>query len=113
MISPLLDPSQSLFNALRELRRKMAHFIPSAGVRPKGSYNSTKGAWPITASSKHLVFTNRDNGSRSKSLSKTVSEQAKPALLHEISELLTLLWTLVFEPKHILEMMNHLMNEHG
>jgi hypothetical protein len=22
----------------------MAHFIPSAGVRPKGSYNSTKGA---------------------------------------------------------------------
>ena len=42
-----------------------------------------------------------------------VSEQAKPAILRDISELLTLLWTLVFEPEHILKMMNHLMNEHG
>jgi hypothetical protein len=44
---------------------------------------------------------------------KAVSEQAKPALLHEIGKLLTLLWTLVFEPKHILKMMNHLMDEDG
>src|SRR5258706_15635032 len=36
----------------------------------------------------------------------TVSEQAEPALLREISKLLTLLWALVFEPKHILKMMN-------
>src|SRR6266478_5399552 len=43
----------------------------------------------------------------------TVSEQAEPALLREISKLLTLLWTLVFEPKHILKMMNHLMDEDG
>ena len=42
-----------------------------------------------------------------------VSEQAKPTILRDISELLTLLWTLVFEPEHILKMMNHLMNEHG
>jgi hypothetical protein len=42
-----------------------------------------------------------------------MSEQAKPAILRDISELLTLLWTLVFEPEHILKMMNHLMNEHG
>jgi hypothetical protein len=42
-----------------------------------------------------------------------VSEQAKPTILCDISELLTLLWTLVFEPEHILKMMNHLMNEHG
>jgi hypothetical protein len=48
MISPLLDPLQSLFNASRELRRKMAHFIPSAGIRPKGSYNSTKGPQSVT-----------------------------------------------------------------
>jgi hypothetical protein len=41
MISPLLDPSRSPLNALRGLRRKMAHFIPSAGVHRKGSYNST------------------------------------------------------------------------
>jgi hypothetical protein len=26
----------------------MAHFIPSAGVRPKGSYNSTKGPQSVT-----------------------------------------------------------------
>jgi hypothetical protein len=44
---------------------------------------------------------------------KTVPEQAKPTILRDISELLTLLWTLVFEPEHILKMMNHLMNEHG
>src|SRR5215831_762090 len=41
MISPLLDPSRKPPNALRGLRRKMAHFIPSAGVHTKGSYNST------------------------------------------------------------------------
>src|SRR5215469_2751475 len=41
MISPLLDPSRKPLNALRGLRRKMAHFIPSAGVHTKGSYNST------------------------------------------------------------------------
>jgi hypothetical protein len=44
MISPLPDPSQSLLNASRELRRKMAHFIPSAGIRPNRSCNSIKGA---------------------------------------------------------------------
>jgi hypothetical protein len=44
---------------------------------------------------------------------KTVPEQAKPTILRDIGELLTLLWTLVFEPEHILKMMNHLMNEHG
>jgi hypothetical protein len=43
----------------------------------------------------------------------TVSEQAQPTILRDVSELLTLLWTLVFEAKHILKMMNHLMNEHG
>ena len=43
----------------------------------------------------------------------TVSEQAEPALLREISKLLTLLWTLVFERKHILKMMNQLMDEDG
>src|SRR6516164_7034587 len=42
-----------------------------------------------------------------------VSEQAKPTILRDVSELLTLLWTLVFEAKHILKMMNQLMNEHG
>ena len=36
----------------------------------------------------------------------TVSEQAKPTILRDVSELLTLLWTLVFEAKHILKMMN-------
>src|SRR5215510_604033 len=41
MISPWLDPSRKPPNALRGLRRKMAHFIPSAGVHTKGSYNST------------------------------------------------------------------------
>src|SRR5262249_54744048 len=42
MISPLLDPSRKPPNALRGLRRKMAHFIPSAGAHTKGSYNLTK-----------------------------------------------------------------------
>ena len=42
MISPLLGPSRKPLNALRGLRRKMAHFIPSAGVHTKGSYNSTR-----------------------------------------------------------------------
>src|SRR5215813_7604651 len=41
MISPWQDPSRKPPNALRGLRRKMAHFIPSAGVHTKGSYNST------------------------------------------------------------------------
>ena len=41
----------------------------------------------------------------------TVSEQAEPTILRDIGELLTLLWALVFETKHILKMMNHLMNE--
>src|SRR5262245_38478401 len=41
MISPWLDPSRKPPNALRGLRRKMAHFIPNAGVDTKGSYNST------------------------------------------------------------------------
>src|SRR5215813_1689909 len=41
MISPLLGPSRKPLNALRGLRRKMAHFIPSAGVHRKGSSNST------------------------------------------------------------------------
>src|SRR5215475_8658189 len=41
-----------------------------------------------------------------------MSEQAQPAVLRKISKLLTLLRTLVFEPEHILKMMNHLMNEH-
>jgi hypothetical protein len=41
----------------------------------------------------------------------TVFEQAKPTILRDIGELLTLLWALVFEAKHILNMMNHLMNE--
>src|SRR6516162_906976 len=40
MISPLLDPSRKPPNALRGLRRKMAHFIPSAGVHTN-SYNLT------------------------------------------------------------------------
>ena len=43
----------------------------------------------------------------------TVSEQAQPTILRDVSELLTLLWTLVFEAKHILKMMNHLMDEDG
>src|SRR5262249_59422339 len=41
MISPWLDPSRKPPNALRGLRRKMAYFIPNAGVHTKGSYNST------------------------------------------------------------------------
>jgi hypothetical protein len=41
----------------------------------------------------------------------TVSEQAKPTILRDIRELLTLLWALVFETKQILKMMNHLMDE--
>src|SRR5215510_15041824 len=45
MISPLLDPSRKPLNALRGLRRKTAHFIPSAGVHTKGSYNSTTTAF--------------------------------------------------------------------
>src|SRR6516165_10815775 len=45
MISPLLDPSRKPPNALRGLRRKMAHFIPNAGVHTKGSYNSTTTAF--------------------------------------------------------------------
>jgi len=42
-----------------------------------------------------------------------VSRQAEPALLREKSKLLTLLWALVFERKHILKMMNQLMDEDG
>src|SRR5215831_18337702 len=45
MISPLLDPSRKPLNALRGLRRKMAHFIPSAGVHKKGSHKSTTTAF--------------------------------------------------------------------
>ena len=45
MISPLLDPSRKPPNALRGLRRKMAHFIPSAGAHTKGSYNSSTTAF--------------------------------------------------------------------
>src|SRR5262245_19736069 len=45
MISPWLDPSRKPPNALRGLRRKMAHFIPNAGVHTKGSYNSTTTAF--------------------------------------------------------------------
>jgi hypothetical protein len=45
MISPLLGPSRKPLNALRGLRRKMAHFIPSAGVHWKGSSNSTTTAF--------------------------------------------------------------------
>src|SRR5262249_61924359 len=41
MISPCLDPSRKPPNASRGLRRKMAYFIPNAGVHTKGSYNST------------------------------------------------------------------------
>src|SRR5262249_48279032 len=41
MISPWLEPSRKPPNALRGLRRKMAHFIPNAGVHTKGSSNST------------------------------------------------------------------------
>ena len=41
----------------------------------------------------------------------TVSEQAEPTILCDIGELLTLLWAFVFKTKHILKMMNHLMNE--
>jgi hypothetical protein len=43
----------------------------------------------------------------------TVSEKTEPAVLSDIGKLLTLLRALVFEPEHILKMMNHLMNEHG
>jgi hypothetical protein len=43
----------------------------------------------------------------------TVSKLSKPAVLSDIGKLLTLLWALVFEPEHILRVMNHLMNEHG
>src|SRR6516162_10548099 len=45
MISPWLEPSRKPPNALRGLRRKMAHFIPNAGVHTKGSYNSTTTAF--------------------------------------------------------------------
>src|SRR5215471_6484504 len=45
MISPWLDPSRKPPNALRGLRRKMAHFIPNAGVHTKGSHNSTTTAF--------------------------------------------------------------------
>src|SRR5215467_16142247 len=45
MISPLLDPSRKPLNALRVLRRKTAHFIPSAGAHTKGSYSSTTTAF--------------------------------------------------------------------
>src|SRR6516165_12502638 len=45
MISPLLGPSRKPLNALRGLRRKMAHFIPSAGVHGKDSSNSTTTAF--------------------------------------------------------------------
>jgi hypothetical protein len=38
LISPLLDPSRKPLNALRELRRKTAHFIPNVVVPSKGSY---------------------------------------------------------------------------
>jgi hypothetical protein len=41
----------------------------------------------------------------------TVPKQAEPTILRYIGELLTLLWALVFEAKHILKMMNHLMDE--
>jgi hypothetical protein len=43
----------------------------------------------------------------------TVSKLSEPSILSDIGKLLTLLWALVFEPQHILKMMNHLMNEHG
>jgi len=43
----------------------------------------------------------------------TVSEQAKPTILRDIGEPLTLLWALVFETKQILKMMNHLMDKNG
>ena len=42
-----------------------------------------------------------------------LKRESEPALLSDIGKLLTLLWALVFEPEHILKMMNHLMNEHG
>src|SRR5215472_10367440 len=45
MISPLLGPLRKPLNALRGLRRKMARFIPSAGVHRKGSSNSTTTAF--------------------------------------------------------------------
>jgi hypothetical protein len=33
----------------------MAHFIPSAGVRPRGSYNSTKGPTRLAGGSAELA----------------------------------------------------------
>jgi hypothetical protein len=38
-------------------------------------------------------------------------EKAEPTILRDIGELLALLWTLMFEPKDILKMMDHLMNQ--
>jgi hypothetical protein len=40
-----------------------------------------------------------------------VSELAQPTILRDVGELLTLLRALVFDAKHILKMMNHLVNE--
>ena len=40
-----------------------------------------------------------------------VSEQAQPLLLGSISERFTRLRTFIFEPEHILEMMNHFMDQ--
>jgi hypothetical protein len=43
----------------------------------------------------------------------TVSKSSEPAILSDIGKLLTLLGTLIFEPKNILKVMYDLMDEHG
>src|SRR6266487_3485273 len=41
-----------------------------------------------------------------------MSKQAEPAVLRQISKHLALLGALEFEPKHMLKMMNHLVDKH-
>jgi hypothetical protein len=68
---------------------------------------------PLFALVKAFCFYQQGKRIKIKVALETVSEQAEPALLGEIGKLLTLLWALVFERKHILKMMHHFMHEDG
>jgi hypothetical protein len=73
--------------------------------------NVTSGEGP--ARDKWLVETRRFHQERKwiepKLIRKIMSEETEPTILRDIGELFALLWTLMFEPKDILKMMDHLM----
>lgn len=75
--------------------------------------NVTSGEGP--ARDKWLVETRRFHQERKwiepEILRKAMPEKAQPTILRDIGELLALLRALMLETKHILKMMDHLMNQ--